>query len=131
MLFLGMYKSTADMGELGNRIGNDGCTYLADFIKSNKVIRILSIIHNNIDNTGLKDIADALEVNNNILYFEYGQYGLVVDKEIKEKFIHKLNQNCMSTYNIDYNTFIKTRLRDMKHTKKINCIDSIYRNNDK
>jgi len=129
MFNLGMYKATADIGELCNRIGNKGATYISDLLKHNKIIKILDIGNNDITEEGIKEIANVInETNNTLLYLDYTQYGLNVKPEIKEIIIKKLNENCINNLNMDYNTFIKNKLSKLKHTDKIDYIDSIYRN---
>jgi Ran GTPase-activating protein (RanGAP) involved in mRNA processing and transport len=128
MLNIGMYKSTADLGELPNRIENGGMVHLAKLITSNPNIKILSVFNNNIDNVGIKILADAIKENNSVLYIEYGQYGLVVDKDSAYAISTKINENCLRELGMDYNTFVKNKLRFMKHTSRVKYIDSVYRN---
>ncbi len=128
MLHLGMYKATADVQELCNRIGNEGVKHLCKLLQSNNRIKLLNITHNSIEIEGIVLLAEAINSNDNLLHVEYEQYGLKIPDEIHSVIDNKLNENCMNNLGMNHETFVKTKLRTMKHTSKISNIDSIYRN---
>lgn len=127
-LDLGLYKSTSDLQELPNNLGDESCEYISEFIKTNKSCKVLSILHNNISINGLKIINQALEQNDSLLYIYFEQYGLQIPIEIKTSIVEKLKKNIFNSLNIDLNEFLLKHLRFIKHSKKIKNIDSIYRN---
>lgn len=128
MLDLGFYKSTSDMGELPNNISDEGAEYAAQFIRENKTVKIFSILQNNISLDGLKKIYDAFQENNTMLYIYDAQYGLEVPQDVHRKFKDKMEENIKANLGMTYQEFISDKMRDMKHSKKIRNIDSIYRN---
>jgi Ran GTPase-activating protein (RanGAP) involved in mRNA processing and transport len=128
ILDLGMYKSTADLGEITNRIGDIGAFWVARLISENTVIKYLSCLHNGISESGVKELIDAYENNKTILYFAVTQYGLVINQELtsRHKFIQDRNASILTTPPMS-----KDFSRILRHSKKIYAIDSIYRNSAK
>lgn len=128
VLDLSLYKSTADMGTVPNNISNEGVDYICKLIEENKSLRYLNISMNNISAESMEKITTSLESNTKIWYFYYTQYGI----EIPQKTVTKINK--IIDRNRSLNPDIKfddEHLRTLKHSKKINNIDSIYRNNMK
>jgi Ran GTPase-activating protein (RanGAP) involved in mRNA processing and transport len=128
VLDLGMYKSTADMGEITNRISDIGAFWVAKLISENTVIKYLSCLHNGISESGVKDLIDAYETNKTILYFAITQYGLVIDQELTNR--HKSIQDRNASI-LTAEAVAKDHSRILRHSKKIYAIDSIYRNSAK
>lgn len=130
-LFLGAYLATADMGELTNRIGDRGAGAVANLLRENKVLKLLSIAQNDISNVGLGKVAHALEENTSLLYCDFQQFGLQATPEIKASIHASLSRNIAS--NLDGMTFQEFQehslKRELQHTKDVWNIDSIYRNN--
>ena len=129
MLDLGFYKSTSDMQELPNNIGDNSIPYITNFIKNNKKISVFSISNNNISVAGITMIAENLQENENIIMFYYEQYGLDIPLNIRQMIKKNVDDNIMKNWNMSSEEFSKTKSRILKHGDKINKIDSIYRNN--
>lgn len=55
-LDVGFTKATTTIGEFGNLMGDEGAVKLAEFLKTNSVLRSLDVLHNNIGQTGLNGI---------------------------------------------------------------------------
>jgi Ran GTPase-activating protein (RanGAP) involved in mRNA processing and transport len=129
VLDLGMYKSTADMGEITNRIGDIGAQFVGKIILENKSIKYMSILHNDITKNGIKYISECLEQNDNILFLDFKQYFTGIEQDINKKIMDKLivNRSKVNISEADSGNY----LRELKHTPEIVHIDSIYRNNDK
>lgn len=125
---LGIYKSTSDLGELPNNIGDKGAEIVADFIKRNKSVKMLSILHNNISEAGIKLIADALQDNDSIVSLYYDQYGIGVSQQIRQLISNKIELNIKEHYNTTVSDFCENKLKYIKGSKKLKNIDSIYRN---
>jgi Ran GTPase-activating protein (RanGAP) involved in mRNA processing and transport len=128
VLDLGLYKSTSDLEELPNNIGDEGAEHVATFIENNKSVKILDVVHNDISIIGLQKMADALDKNNNISCLFFSQYGISIPKDIKTQIKTKLTNNIYKEYNISTEEFMMTKHRFMKHTSDVQYIDSIYRN---
>jgi NLR family CARD domain-containing protein 3 len=126
-LDLGIYKATRDLGESPNCIGDQGAGYIADLLKDNKSIEVINISFNDITEIGLQKISKAMKDNTTVLtIFLYQSPGITnIENEIKNKFI----QNVKNKYNIEYPEFVEKKLRFIRCGKKIEYIDSIYRNN--
>ena len=127
VLDLGMYKSTADMGEITNRISNEGVPFIVKLIKENKTIEYLSILHNDISNEAMKHIESALRENDTLLYLDFKQYFVGIEQDVYVNIREKLKKNRYMKGIADEKEYFRT----LKHTKEIINIDSIYRNNSK
>jgi Ran GTPase-activating protein (RanGAP) involved in mRNA processing and transport len=127
LLDMGLYKSTADMGEITNRIGDEGARWISKLISENTSLEFVSVLHNDISNDGIADILLGLQHNENLLYLETKQYFVGIEQDVQKKINDILNVN-RSRKGI---TSPRSYLRFLKHTDDIVNIDSIYRNNDK
>lgn len=125
---LGLYKSTADLGELPNNIGDKGAEYVAEFIKNNKSVEFISVLHNDISAEGVKLLSLALEMNDNICFIMYEQYGVDIPQEVRVSIKDKLSQNILRKYNMSLGDFCNDKLRYIKGSSKLKNIDSVYRN---
>lgn len=128
VLDLGLYKSTSDLGELPNNIGDEGVKYISEFIRNNKSVKVLSILHNNINGDGISEITNALNENSNIVWLYYEQYGLCIVKNIRDRIKDKLSENIRLHYNCNIDDFCNNKLRYIRGSKKLKYIDSVYRN---
>lgn len=128
LLDLGIYKATADIGELANDIGDNGVNDICNLIINNQKLQFLSVLHNGFTSDGMKKLHDAVLKNNNLLEFQYEQFGLLIDKDVKKNIDVKIKQNIDTNLGMDFKQFLLER-RSMKHFPKIRYIDSIYRNN--
>lgn len=126
VLDIGMYKSTADMGEITNRMGNEGAYYIGKLISENKSIEYLSITNNDINNTGMQYIINGLKYNNTLLLLDYKQYYTGIKQEYVSYIKDKLIDNRHNKGIVDIHNYS----RELKHTTDIYNIDSIYRNNE-
>lgn len=128
VLDLGMYKSTSDMGMITNNIGDAGAIKLCKLIESNKKMVYLNVMMNGLTEKGLECLAEAIKLNDSLLYFEYKQYGTHTPQHVNTIVRKKLESN----WKICESQGIPVvPLRTLKHGKKIRFIDSIYRNSMK
>ncbi|QKF94529.1 leucine-rich repeat protein [Fadolivirus algeromassiliense] len=125
---LGIYKSTSDLGELPNNMGDLGAEIIADFIKKNKSVKILSVLHNDISEHGIEVLANALKENDSIDWLYYEQYGTGISQPIRQTISNKLESNIKNHYNVSMGEYCSNILRYVKGSKKLKNIDSIYRN---
>jgi len=128
-LDFGLYKSTSDMKELPNYLGDEGATILAEFIKTNRTVQIMSIQDANVSPEGLSRIIEAVEQNDTLRFIYAGQYGYCTPKPLLARLWAHLDKNCLKHEGMDVLTYRKDRLRLVKHTERVKDIDSIYRNN--
>lgn len=127
VLDVGMYKSTADMGEITNRISDAGAKFMAQLLVENKTIQYLSVTNNDISNDGLTMIGEALKQNSSLLYLDFKQYFIDMSQGVYFDIKNKLKENRKNNNISEDNE----HLRYLKHTNDIVNIDSIYRNSGK
>ena len=125
---LGLYKSTSDLGELPNNFGDKGAEHIAEFIKKNKSVEIISILHSDITLDGLHKDNEALQQSDNIVNLNYEQYGLFIPQELRGAIKTKLESNIQNKYNMSYEEFCTNKLRYIRGSNKLKNIDSVYRN---
>ena len=123
-LDLGMYKATADMQELTNRLGDEGMPHIAKLIAENRNIQSLSVSCNGVSNNGLRTLLeDGVRNSSSLIHLEYHQYGLKIDDEIKNGIETQLDLNC-SKLKME-NCY--QHVRFLKHSNRVQFIDSIYK----
>lgn len=131
MLDMGMYLATAHMGELCNRLNDDGALHVGKLIEQNTTLRILNVSFNSMTDTGHQVLLESLKKNSTLLHLDCAEYAIstsTYETEIEEC----LNTNCMnSIYKMSHKDYVKRQLKFDKHTENIVNIDSIYRNNMK
>lgn len=125
---LGLYKSTSDLGELPNNFGDKGAEYIAEFIKKNKSVEVVSVLHADITLDGIHKINEAVQQSDNLVYLYYEQYGLHIPQEIKDAIKTKLETNIQNKYQMSYVDFCNNKLRYIRGSYKLKNIDSVYRN---
>jgi len=125
---LGLYKSTSDLGELPNNFGDKGAEHVAEFMKNNKSVEVVSILHSDITLDGLHKVNEALQQSDNIVYLYYEQYGLFIPQELRDTIKTKLEANIQKKYQMSYGEFCNNKLRYIRGSYKLKNIDSVYRN---
>lgn len=81
MLSLGWNRATAAVGELGNRIGRQGCEALASLLRQSETLRGLDVSHNDLSQEELDVIADGLSESRSLIALRTAQYGKAIDPE--------------------------------------------------
>ena len=122
VLGIGSYKSTNDMGEFCNELGN-GVKYVAELLKVNKSIKYLDVSYNSISDDGFVFLVDAIKQNDTLMYLMDTQFNYSKPQEISSEINKKLIQNRK-----DKIGDLTLDIRYLRHSKKIQLIDSIYRN---
>lgn len=92
-LGLGWTRATAAVGELGNRIGNEGAASLAQMLRVNRSLRALDVSHNRISQAGIDAIDEALDVNRTLCLLRHPQHGKAVNHDSLERLHAKLERN--------------------------------------
>jgi Ran GTPase-activating protein (RanGAP) involved in mRNA processing and transport len=130
MLDVGHYKSTADMKELPNCVGLKGAEAIAHYIEKDTVLKVLDTRTIHIPVEGLQLIAQSMPKNGNLLYVYPEQYGLRSPESRKAlaEIRKQCNLNCVEKLGISMQEFCSKHLRFLKHTDRVQYIDSIYRN---
>ena len=129
-LDLGMYKATAALGELTNRIGDQGVAWIANLIAENKNLRVLSVSCNGISNEGLELLFETgVRHSLSLVHLDYNQYGLKIRKGLRDAIDQHLEEN-WRRFVISQNLPQSSRrsfIRDTKHTHYVNFIDTVFR----
>ncbi len=92
-LDLGWTRATAAVGELGNRIGNEGATVLADMLRTNRTLQALDVSHNRISQSGIDAIAAALDDNERLVFLRHPQHGKAVNHDSLAGLHDRLERN--------------------------------------
>mmetsp|Transcript_6901 Transcript_6901/g.12393 ORF Transcript_6901/g.12393 Transcript_6901/m.12393 type:complete len:457 (+) Transcript_6901:662-2032(+) len=74
-LDVGMLKMTGALGECPNFIGDDGARALAASLSTNRTLRSLSLVHNQLSVLALQAFADLASVQNDLVHLELDQFG--------------------------------------------------------
>jgi hypothetical protein len=125
-----MYKATAALGELTNRIGDQGVAWIANLIAENKNLRVLSVSCNGISNEGLELLFETgVRHSLSLVHLDYNQYGLKIRKGLRDAIDQHLEEN-WRRFAISQNLPQSSRrsfIRDTKHTHYVNFIDTVFR----
>ena len=127
-LGIGLYKSTSDLKELPNYFDGEGAEIIAKFLQTNKTVQMIEIKDVNLRDGGLSAIAEALEQNTTLLDLSYAQFQYSIPETVTAKITNCLAKNVKQQLGMELAEFRRTRSREIKHTKQISFIDSIYRN---
>lgn len=128
VLDLGMYKATVDMGEHPNNLSDEGAVWMAELITRNNTIEILDLCENDISDDGMMNIVTALEGNSSILSLSFGQNGKRYPKDVLNRASSHVRRNLTSHGLLATGPELKQFLRHIIHGKRVDHIDSIYRN---
>lgn len=93
LIDVGFMRSSMDLGEIGNFIQDEGAQCLANLLRKNTSLRSLNITHNHITLSGINAIAAALEVNTNLIHFEYNQHSLSINEQVQNNIENCLKRN--------------------------------------
>lgn len=129
-LSLGFPKATFAVGEVPNLVNDQGADQIAKFIQNNKSVKFLNFSNNNMTNSGIKIISEAMQYNDTLLDMKYDHFRVKLDAEIVNTIQNKLRTNIKNSLNMEQKDMYKKYLRFVKHTKKVANIDSIYRTRD-
>jgi Ran GTPase-activating protein (RanGAP) involved in mRNA processing and transport len=130
VLDLGVYKATADMGEATNRIGDEGLEWIGRLVQDNTALRMVNVLHNGVTLAGLERFNTILQKQEHVCYFFSAESELSVPTELKTQIQQRLRANFEQVFGAasgsraDY----KLQQRILKSSRKIQLIDSIYRN---
>lgn len=129
-LDLGVYKSTYDMGELPNNIGDQGVEWICKLVRENSTIQVLNIIGNNISAERIDQYCQTVidQPSKTLLwthYEQFGRSGIRSDLEVK---MNQVLRDRVANLKMDMDYFNNIYVRNLRHTPSIRYIDSIYRN---
>lgn len=129
---LGMYLSTADMGELPNRIEDAGAVAVAELMKDNQVLKSVSVSHNGLTTAGVKAVIEASLTCNSLIDVEIVEKGLFIDRELHDRLRLHLKKNIEAIYGVgvDRKVFYDEHLRFVRNIPEAAHIDSLYRTRD-
>ena len=130
ILDIGMYKATADLEELTNRIGDYGIPWIAKLLTENPHILAMSVSCNGVSENGLRHLCDrGVRNSDTLIHLEYQQYGLRVPDILAKEIDTKLELNWVHLARergIDPSTKSQF-IRSLKHSSLVKFIDSIYK----
>lgn len=131
-LNLGMYLSTADMGELPNRIEDAGAVAVAELMKDNQVLKSVSVTHNALTTAGVKAVIEAALTCNSLVDVEIVEKGLFTDRELHDRLRLHLKKNIEAVYGVDISqkVFTDEHVRFVRNIPETAHIDSLYRTRD-
>ena len=95
-----------DLGELGNYIEDEGAFYLAKLIPSLEKLLSLSITHNHITQKGMQLVVNAIKKSNNLISFDYVQYGVSLNDEMLNDLRKHLQSNKENLQISDLDSFM-------------------------
>ncbi len=125
ILDFGVYKSTADMGEATNSIGDEGLAWLMQLVKKNGHVHHLNVLFNRATVDGLWGLSATLKECPNLCYCFYAETRLAIPAELRQEINDTLAANFKRLYGeADY----KLVQRQIKSSDKVRLIDSVYRN---
>lgn len=121
-LNMGFLKSTNDLGEVPNIIESDGAIYLAEGLAANVTLRGLDLTYTGIQQTGIAALADVLEKNTQMIYFNIEQFG-IPHNELSREIIRRTMQKNKEIIPEDELKYV-TGIIDPPHLEEIK---SVYR----
>lgn len=92
-LDLGLLKATSALGEVPNRITDEGAMMLAAALEENSTLNGLVLVHNTIHQAGLKAIQTSISKNTSLVKLELEQLGIAYNELTREEIRHTLNKN--------------------------------------
>lgn len=92
-LDLGLLKATSALGEVPNRITDEGAVVLAAALEENSTLNGLVLVHNTIHQAGLKAIQTSISKNTSMVKLELEQLGIAYNELTREEIRHTLNKN--------------------------------------
>ncbi len=92
VLDMGYMRSTIDLGELGNCVGDGGIVFLGDLIRNSRLIS-LNITHNHLSSFGLEQLKKAVGESKYLAFLDYVQFGVTVDQVLANDLKEKLAKN--------------------------------------
>lgn len=129
---LGLYVSTADMGELPNRIEDAGAVAVAELMKDNQLLKSVSVSHTGLTTVGVKAVIEAALTCNSLIDVEIVEKGLFTDRNLHDRLRLHLKKNIEAVYGvgIDRKVFNEEHLRFVRNIPEAAHIDSLYRTRD-
>ena len=134
ILDVGMYKSTLDLGEVPNSIKDAGVEWIAKLIEGSKSLISVNVAFNDLTQTGVDRLYEALKKNSNMIMCIYAEFYKKFDsdqvKDFHELLTKNIEQHCVERgILVPKNSLgVKQFIQRIKHGKRIQNIDSIYRN---
>ncbi|CAK9046157.1 unnamed protein product [Durusdinium trenchii] len=92
-LDLGLLKATSALGEVPNRITDEGATLIGKSLEVNSTLNALLLVHNTIHQAGLKAIQTSISQNSSMVKLELEQLGIAYNELTREEIRHTLNKN--------------------------------------
>ena len=121
-LNIGFLKATNDVGEVPNRIENEGVEAFASVLKTSTTLRILDFTYNGIQQRGIASLAKAIIENTSLCYCNLEQVG-VPHNEFSRELIRKIVKRNYLSLDGD----AKKEVDDLLSPPHLDEILSVYR----
>lgn len=134
ILDVGMYKSTLDLGEVPNSIKDEGLEWIAKLVEDSKSLKTINVAFNDLTQTGVDRLVSALKKNKKMIVCIYSEFYKKFDqdqlKDVQEMIAKNIESHCVEKgLPVPKTTLeVKQFIQRIKHGKRIQNIDSIYRN---
>lgn len=131
---LGIEVTTADLGELPNRITDEGVDAVLEFLRNQQNLRSLAIAHNRFSRESLGKIYTAVgKEHPRLLHLDIGERGFKRDAAAWTQVVQELTRKIAAHHRwpLSYQQFIcGGKLAALRNIRATRNIDSIYRTAD-
>ncbi|GAQ84483.1 hypothetical protein KFL_001910020 [Klebsormidium nitens] len=130
VLDLGVYTSTADMGELPNRIEDAGAAAVARLIRTNPKLVYVNVAHNGLTRGGWGEVVGAAIDSPSLVHLDAVERGLRKEPHQQRRLAEQLERNILGRYGISRAEFLRTELKFVRQPDNVRYIESLYRTRD-
>lgn len=124
---IGHFKSTFDLGELPNQLGDAGIDAVLDFLSKTPAVRGLDLTNNGMTLDGLERVIEVLP-KTSICFFEFAQYEQPLRPGMLERIKKATMENYLRVYGPDQVDQYTRHARINRNWDGVDTIDSVYRN---
>jgi hypothetical protein len=128
----GKTASTMDMGELPNRMGHEGAKAIADMLRANPRIQLLSVVHNSLDASDMNLIAEAAASHEALLQLDMAEHEERYNSQLRAQLYQRLTRNVRALHgeDVSYKSFLRLFRNSYRNIPEVAHIHSIYRTAD-
>jgi Ran GTPase-activating protein (RanGAP) involved in mRNA processing and transport len=130
VLELGVYTSTADMGEPPNRIEDSGALCLAELIRSSANLLAVNVAHNGLTEAGWEAVVRATLDSPSLVHLDVVERGLRKEPGLQKQLVGHLEGNIRARFNVSRGEFLRTKLKFVRQPETVRYIESLYRTRD-
>jgi hypothetical protein len=130
---LGIEVTTADLGELPNRIADEGLDAVLEFLQKQRHLRSIALAHNRFSREALGKLYTACgKEHPHLLHVDIGERGFKRDTAAWNRLVKELTLKIVNTHGVmTYQEFLTGgRLAALRNIRETRNIESIYRTAD-